>query len=681
MKKPTSRAAHALAAVAACLLFAGPSPLRAEPAPADTAIVEIEGTSVLGVRPGTTRTGSSVIRADLDSLELPAAPTLRRALEELPAVHVRTNSRGEAEISVRGSESRQVSVLYDGLPLTLSWDGRTDASVIPVGAMRRVAFVPGLSSMLTGPNVLGGVIAFESAGDPGPGARVRTEAAAGVDDVGAYGLSASVTAPRELAAGRLTMRAGAGHRDSPGDPLADGIVQPIAAEELRINTDAVATNGFASLRFDRAAGGFVSLGSSAYREERGIAAELGVDAPRFWRYPMIARSLTVLSAGSGARHAPWGGATSLDASFGLDVGRTEIDAFDSIDYDTLASQEDGDQRTLSMRVLASQTLGRNADLRVGVTSSELTYDEILDPGATNRYRHRLWSVAGESVVRFPFAGGGPLDELDVAAGVAFDRSTNPLTGDKPGQEALDEPGARLGLSAQFAGGAVVAHASASRRARFPSLRELYSGALNRFTPNPDLKPERLVAGEAGVALRNALGSVQVVGFVQRLDDAVVRIRVSGLFKRVNQEGLRSRGVEVTGNGRFGPLALDADLTAQAADLLDPTAALAHPENVPELSGALRAAWNLPRGFSLAGQLRYTGDQYAIDPNTDELATLAATTRIDLDLGRAWRLGSGADASELRVMVGVANLTDEATFDAFGLPEPGRAFRLETRLRH
>lgn len=676
-----ARGALALAAALACFAAAPGVPAHAqERAPQDTAIVEIEGLSVMGRRPGTTRGGSSVVRSDIDSLPVPAAATLRDVLEELPSVHVRTNSRGEAEISVRGSESRQVAVLYDGLPLTLSWDGRSDVSVIPVGAMQQVSLVPGLASMLSGPNVLGGVIEFQStlAGRP---SHPALQAGVGVDEVGGFGASASITAPRSVPGGVLTLRAGLGHRDTPGAPLASGVVQPLAGEDLRINTDATSTDGFAALRFDHAGGAWASLASSAFREERGIAAELGVDEPRYWRYPAITRSLTVLSAGSGARRAPWGGATRVQASFGLDAGRTEIDAFDAIDYAAVASEEDGEQRTLSLRATASQTLGRNADLRLGVTSSELTYDETLTPGGTSRYRHRLWSVAGETVVRRPIAGGGPLDEIDLALGLAYDRSTNPLSGGRPGVPALDEPGARAGLSALFGDGAVTVHASVNRRARFPSLRELYSGALDRFTPNPDLRPEQLLATEAGVTLRDGRGQLQVVAFAQRLDDAVVRIRESGRFKRVNQEGLRSRGVELIGSRRFGEFSLGANFTAQSSELLDTGAALAQPENLPELSGSLRAELRLPRAFRLGASVRHTGEQFALDPDTGRLATLDAGTTADLDFGREWRIGPGSGwASTLRTTVAADNLADAAVYDAYGLPGAGRMFRFEVRLQ-
>lgn len=681
MKSCVPRAALRLAASAAlCALLAMVSTLHAaEAQQADTAIVEIEGASVLGARPTTTRSGSSVIRAALDSLPVPAAATMREVLEQLPAVHVRTNSRGEAELSVRGSESRQVSVLYDGMPLTLSWDGRTDVSVIPIGALQQVALVPGLSTLLAGPNVLGGVIEFQS-GSPAraaerPGARFD----AGVDEVGAFGTAASVRLPRPLAGGALLLRAGLGHRDSPGATLARGVTQPVAGEDLRINTDAASTDGFLALRWDGTGGGWASLASSAYREERGIAAELGSDNPRYWRYPLVARSLTVLSGGSGSRRLAWGGATSVQASLGLDVGRTEIDAFDSIDYDTLASEEDGDQRTLSMRVTANQTLGRNADLRLGVTTSELTYDETLTPGARNRYRHRLWSIGAETIVRRPVRGAGPLDEIDLALGAVFDRSTNPISGDKPGVPALDEPGGRAGVSALFGEGAVTIHASTSTRARFPSLRELYSGALNRFTPNPDLGPERLLATEAGVTLRDDRGSLQLVGFTQRLSDAVVRIRVSGRFQRVNQEGLRSSGLELVATRRFGDLSVGGNLTVQNSELVDPSAPTDQPENLPDVSAGLRSAWTLPRGFQAGLGARYTGEQFALDPNTGDLATLEPATLLDVNLARDWVVGaSGGWISTLTTGITVSNVTDEIALDAFGLPGPGRAIRFEVR---
>src|SRR5687768_18418994 len=73
-----------------------------------TRIPELE---VRAVKPLLTTGGSSAVRLRLDSVPLPPAPTLEQALRLLPLLHVRKNSRGESEISARGSEPRQVAGL------------------------------------------------------------------------------------------------------------------------------------------------------------------------------------------------------------------------------------------------------------------------------------------------------------------------------------------------------------------------------------------------------------------------------------------------------------------------------------------------------------------------------------------------------------------------------------------
>ncbi len=118
----------------------------------------IEEVTVRSSRPVATAGGASAIEAEIDSLETPVAASVEEVLRQLPALHVRTNSRGEAELSARGSESRQVAVLLDGIPITLAWDARADVSVIPATGLQEVTYTRGLSSMLHGPNVLGGVV-------------------------------------------------------------------------------------------------------------------------------------------------------------------------------------------------------------------------------------------------------------------------------------------------------------------------------------------------------------------------------------------------------------------------------------------------------------------------------------------------------------------------------------------
>ena len=648
---------------------------------ADSAVVQLKEVLVRGARPVATAGGSGAIEARLDSLRLGADPTMEQALRALPTVHLRTNSRGEAEVTVRGSESRQVAILLDGVPLTFAWDGRADVSVIPALAPQEVTLVRGLSSLLHGPNTLGGVVEFGTGAADPAAVRRGAQVLGGVDQVGGYRLGTSVTIPHRFSSSVLSTRAGVGFRDLPGQPLASGIVEPAPTDDdLRLNTDVREVNGFLSLRLDTDAGAYLSLAGGGYRAERGIAAQLGVTAARFWRYPHMARGIGVVSAGSGRHAMPWGGRGDLQVSGGLDRGRTEIDAYGARDYATVVAEEDGDDEVWTLRTVASQTLGGAGDLRLGFTYGDIRHDEILN-GIANPYRQRLWSGAAQT--HFVLPGPGAVRRFDVSLGATLDGADTPVTGNKPSFGDLDRWGTRLGVAAHLGGPATTVHASVSARARFPSLRELYSGALGSFEPNPDLKPEHLLAVESGVTARGVRGALQVVGFYHLLSDAVVRVRPPGQnFQRVNQEGIESVGGELLASHAFGVLELSGDLIAQSVEVLDPAAGLSRPENMPELMGGVRA--QAPLGFAgllAAGEVRYTGPQFAIDPETGAGAELPPAHRLDLELIRSWPLGDGGGswfrAAEARAAFD--NVTDAVQYDAFGLPEPGRTIRLEVRL--
>ena len=644
----------------------------------DTAVVQVGEVLVRGTRPVAAAGGSGAVTAKLDSLPLKAVPTVEQVLRALPGTHLRTNSRGESEVTVRGSETRQVAVLLDGIPLTFAWDGRADVSVIPALTVTEVTLVRGLSSLGHGPNTLGGVVELNTRPSELERQRSSTEIRAGVDELGGYGVSGSVGWPRDLGWGVFTARAGLGHRDSPGFSLPRGVQEPAPLDsDKRLNTDLQETNGFLSLRVESDSGPYVSLLGVGMQAERGIAAQLGVTAARFWRYPFIARGIGVVSAGTGRHDVPWGGRADLQVSGGYDRGRTEIDAYDSRQYSTIASEEDGNDRVLTLRSTASQTLGTRAEARLAFSYGDIQHDEILND-VLNEYRQRLWSGSAEAMVRLP--GAGWARGFDLTAGATFDGANTPKTGNKPSFESLDQWGGRFGVAANLGSGSTTAHASVSRRARFPSLRELYSGALGSFEVNPNLKPEQLLGIEAGVTARSPRTGLQVLGFHHHLSDAVVRIRPPGQrFQRVNQEGVRSVGAEVLASRAIGVFEVSADLIVQDVEVLDPAAGLTRPENMPEFMGGLRVQVPIGAGVFVAADAHYTGEQSVLDPDSGGESRLAPSGRLDLELHRNWPIpGRAGWFRGIQLRAAFDNLTDTAQFDAFGLPQPGRMMRAELR---
>ena len=617
----------------------------------------------------------------ISSLSLPAAPSLDQVMRTLPMLHVRRNSRGETELSARGSDSRQVAILLDGIPLTLGWDGRVDASVIPAGAVHEVQFTRGLSSMLYGPNVLGGIVELSVGHSREIPERPSAQLSLGGNQVGGFGGTVTASAPAGTGPSRWLVRAGAEYSDSPGLPLARGVEEPIPADNgLRVNTDARSVSGFASLRYQSQHGPWASFAASAFDTERGIAAELGSDNARFWRYPQVSRGLAVLSGGTGHHKAFFAGLGDLEASLGLDLGRTEIDAFSDRTYQETSGFENGNDRTVTARLIGDHTLGGRADLRAAFTFADIAHREFLPDGEA-RYRQQLMSAGGETVVRLIEEGQG-LEALRLTVGAAYDIGRTPESGGREPLGTLGEWGGRIGLSAVLGGGATLVHAGVSRRGRFPSLRELYSGALNRFAPNPDLRPEKLRAVEAGVTTRIGRTELHVVGFLNRMRDAVVRITLPDRrFMRVNRDRLDSHGLELLGSSSLGSLTVGADLTLQHARLTDTESVEERePENLPSLFGAVYG--RIPIGFDIAAgaEARFTGRQFCIDPGTGLDSRLDGGTVINGELVRPWRLASSDGLfSTLETRLGVQNLGNLALFDQCGLPEPGRVVHFQIRI--
>ncbi len=648
---------------------------------ADASVFRIEGLQIRARRPVTAVGGTSALEIRVEELALPAAPTTSEVLREVTGVLVRTNSRGQSEISVRGSESRQVAVLFDGIPLTLGYDARTDVSVLPAGAIRRIDFVRGLSTLLHGPNVLGGVVEMDVARRPGPAATPSLEASATVDDAKGWATSASAAVPLQGAGGRGMVRVGAGLRDSPGIPLPRGVSEPVpTADGLRLNTDYHNLDGFLGFRYAFDGGAWTSVSALSHKGERGIAAELGAEEPRLWRYPDIRRTVVAASAGTGGRATALGRG-DVEVSLGFDDGRTNIRSYTSRAYDELAGYENGEDRTLSLRVLADHTLGGRGDLRSSLTWADINHDETVD-GTSRAFEQKLTSVAVENVWRLVDRSGPGLSALRLSFGGAYDRGATPRTGGLEALPTIEDWGARLGLSAVVARGDVILHAGVSRRGRFPALRETYSEALNRFEPNPDLTPEHLVAMEGGFTARVGDGELQVVGFRHALSDAIRRISLrNGKRKRVNSEELKSVGVELLFSRTFGRLEVGGDVTLQSVRLTDPqTLVNTRPENVPERSGSVHLRLPLGAGTVATTEVEYTGAQFCIDPDSGEDVRLGGGSWLNAALSKVWPVSTrGGSTRTIETTVSGMNLTDTALYDSCGLPRAGRLLRFQVRI--
>nr|MCU0615500.1 hypothetical protein [Gemmatimonadaceae bacterium] len=133
----------------------------------------------------------------------------------------------------------------------LTWDARADVSAVPLGGVQQVEYVRGLSSLLAGPNAIGGVVSAKLFADHDPTRRPdrvsRVEVQA--DQFGGVRTSALVGgALHHSATSSVTLRAGGGFRDLPGLVRPSDLSEPGTTDRLRLNTDARTVDLFAAAR-------------------------------------------------------------------------------------------------------------------------------------------------------------------------------------------------------------------------------------------------------------------------------------------------------------------------------------------------------------------------------------------------------------------------------------------------
>lgn len=614
---------------------------------------------------------ASAVVVDLDSTTTEAATSVSDMLRLMPLVRVRDNSRGETQVALRGSESRQVAVLLDGIPLTLGWDNRTDLSVVPLTGATRVRATRGLSSLLAGPNVLGGVVEIDVM--PGPGSsrggssdRVRVAGGTGGS------LAADVALRRTLGGNRSgsALRAGGGYRRWDWLSMPSGIPQgPLTGPDRRLNSDLEQWNAFLAGRFEGASGRWLGVSSVAFGAERGVPPELHVEEPRLWRLPATRRWVTIVGGGSG-----WtlGGGLPGSATLtgAVDLGSYEIEQYASASYETVTAQEMGNDRTLTLKADAGQQLGWGA-LGLSLTGAETVHDETLEPGEESRYRQRLFSGAAELGV--PLLRGPSGDGLDLVVGGSVDGSDTPETGGQESRSPIWDWGALVAASLDIPAVDGAAHVGVSRRTRAPSLRELYSGALGRFEVNPNLGPETLRGLELGLTGRSGVAVWQVVAFHHRLSGAIVRTTAGdGTYRRENEGEVRATGVELMASQEWRFLALEADLTVQDVGKFTADGRPdGNPEYQPSLAGSLGIVARLPAELFGRLDVSYVGARYCVNPDIGRGEDLAGAAWTGLRLSRSWLLGSSGRVRGLEISLGVRNLTDAGVYEQCGLPAPGR----------
>ena len=628
----------------------------------DSTFVPFEEMVVSGQASPPAETSETKVSAPEVSLRDPGSLADLGAI--LPSVRVSTNSRGDSHLMIRGAPERHVQTFLDGIPLNLPWDERVDLETIPITGVGRLEGRRGLPSLLDGPGVLAGSVRILP-----PQLSVAEKSARLNLSLGSESqVRANLSGQRRH--GNWDLLAAGGWQSRGSFPLPE-------TGDPRFNSDLKQLSLLVRGSRPVAGRGRLNLLATFWGGEKDVPPELhlGEDA-RFWRYPNRRRSLL-----GGSLALPFGeGKWDLNTMLAADFYQQEIDP----------RGPDGWDQALVKGQDYEKDFDRTGHFSAGLTRWLDSHGRLSLQTNLRYTQHRESLTVGGGVNSFSQVMGGAVLEGEYysnsdwkfCAGAGIDGAVTPESGDKESADGFYTPALNLRLSHKL-GSLSNAYASASRRSRFPSLRELYSGALGRFVPNSDLVPEQQDLLELGISSHGSNWRLAGAAFLQYLHDGIEKTVLSGSegqFMRVNRTEIRVPGLEI--NGSWRPAAtwdLFAQHTVLSARVETETGFDQPTEDRPDYLSRLGVNWHGFTGPGVLLETTVTGARWSADAtNTDTgLTRLPAHNSWNLRFSWRWELNSRADGLpvDLEAFLRVNNLFDQLANYQVGLPEPGRVFSL------
>ncbi|MBN8546834.1 MAG: TonB-dependent receptor [Ignavibacteria bacterium] len=607
-------------------------------------------------------------KIDFRQLRNADALDLSQLQKNIPSGRIRTNSRGESILFLRGAGERQLGLFFDGVPYNVPWDNRFDLTFLPLDVIGEITVSQNAGSVLYGANVMGGAV------------NVNTYERSSDGSTGTFSLSGSNSetwsgsASYDLRYRNFNFLASASYLDSKGSIMPSGSPADIRNQDR----DAKFITNTQRKRFS-----FYTRGELHFNEQiktglsvnfvsgsKGVAPETHIataDA-RLWQYPDWQR-LTVSSNSRFKISGKW----DLTAVLWLDNFGQTIETFSDLNYNKVNETQKDKDLTLGGRmsstfrvnenhsftgVLNFSATGHNEKITnsSGVQTSEYDYSQsFLSTGIEYAFREENFSLLA----------GGLLD-------VSMINKTGAFT--QYGNTSANAPGFFFSGSYSFSHEWEI-FAGVTIRNRFPSLRESFSGALNRFKANPDLKPEKGTLTDFGVLFRRESITLKLSGFYNSYKDLVTQIRLTAAEDpqrrrmRVNLADATILGTEFVFDYRISQfLGIEGNLTWMKATGKADGVNEDKIDNKPELLGGININVKPFHRGGITLESEFTGKQVETNPaKPAEKLEIAGSAVFNIRLSYALvTAGYSAD-----IFFRVNNLFDHYRVYQLGLIEPGR----------
>lgn len=611
----------------------------------------------------------SVNKLDYYQLQRTDATSLTEISKYLSSAYVQTNSRGETLLFLRGAGERQLGLYLDGVSINVPWDNRVDLSTVPIDIIGKVFINKGTSSILYGANVLGGAMNISSLERQSEGMGWVGRVQLGDANTQSYSLTNDGKYRKLNYIANLSFSKSDGVL-LPKDGLVDSLTQnPISS--LRTNTDYSRLSAYLRAEYEFNDDFTLGLSYNHSNNQKGISALSGIlDSTskdlRFWKYPEIKRDIITVNSEYLITNN-----MTLKAVLWYDMFNQTIESFTNISFTELNQTQIDNDKTLGARISADYFLSENQNLVFALNALQSDHNENIQEGTTEKvsdFSQQTMSAGIEYKLKF--------NEFLFATGLVWDYNKNPKTGNFVEHEGLSSSnfGFFAGLNYSINDNIDV-FVNTSRRSRFPTMRESFSGALNKFVVNPDLKPESGLINELGVKYSNGDFLAELTGFATFYDNLIdqIKLRVEEdslkRSKRVNFAKATIAGVEAQFAYRpFKCFFSDGYLTYMYSNGERGDEEIENLEYKPKLMGVISAGYKFDFGFTTSIELEYMGKQYGAGLNGEE-EFLELDNYLNINLRLSYGFIYNDVYSELYLRGN--NLTNDLSYSKIGLINGGR----------
>lgn len=618
-------------------------------------------TVIFGKDPGAADSAVAYIPAE--TIQMFERRDLSQALNLVPGVTMNNvGPRNETGVYVRGFDLRQVPLFIDGIPVYVPYDGYADLGRFTTYDTAEISVSKGFSSVILGPNALGGAINVVSRRPTKP---FEADARAGWFS----GDSREAAINFGTRQKNWYLQAGGSYLEQDTFPLsADFVPRPTEDGGDRNNAHRQDWKANAKIAYTPNGTDEYAVGFVHQEGEKGNPPYAGVDPTqraRFWRWPeWNKRSIYYVS------HTQIGDASYVKPRVFFDKFDNTLKAFDNATYSTQNAGSSFtsiyDDYTWGASLEAGTELISDNTLRAAFHYKSDHHDEHNVGQPNYVFEDETFSMALEDMWKIG-------EHWSVVPGVSYDirnvvQAVDTNNGTGLGGDTFDSINPQIGLFYALPKKGTL-RATVSRKSRFPTIKDRYSYRLGTALPNPDLEPETAMHYELGYSGKIAKGfELDLALFFSRIDDAIQRVdnvatgaggaplfqlRNVGVAEHVGAEA--GLGYEWADWGKAG-----VNYTWLSRENL--SAPNIFPLDTPQHKVFGYADIKPVEWLSLIPSLEFDDDRYSTSAGFEADSFFTANFKVAIRLPRGFTLNGG-----------VNNIFDENYELAEGFAEPGRNF--------